>query len=148
MTKKEFLNDIKESLEQEVSSTVLQENLKYYNDYIEDEVRKGRSEQEVISELGDPWALAKTIIDMQESQGYTYGEYQETENTYQESQTQKAKVFRIDSMWKKILLYLVIGFVLFTIVSVVSGIVSILAPIALPVLAVIFVIQFLKNFKR
>jgi hypothetical protein len=49
----------------------LQENLKYYNDYIEGEVKKGRSEQEVINELGDPWALAKTIIDMQESQGYT-----------------------------------------------------------------------------
>lgn len=144
MTKKEFLQDIKESLEPEVSSAIVQENIQYYSEYIDGEVRKGRSEEEVINELGDPWALAKTIIDMQESQGNTQqGYYQESDNTSQETTAKKG------SFWKKFLLIAGILFVVFTIFSVVSGIITILAPIAFPVLMVVFAIQIFKNiFKK
>ena len=145
MTRREFLEDIRESLEPEVSSAVLQENMKYYNDYFDEEIRKGRTEDEIISELGDPWALAKTIIDMEESKGNTQGYCNESENTSQESVNQKTKVFKADNLGKRILLFVGLAFMLFVIFSVVSGIVSIVAPVALPVILVLCVIRLFKN---
>ena len=38
-------------------------HIRYYEDYIQSQVRGGRSEQEVLQELGDPHLIAKTLID-------------------------------------------------------------------------------------
>ena len=65
MTKAEFLEKLRIELSSGVTPQVLQENLNYYGQYIDDEIRKGRTESEVLAELGDPWILAKTIVDTQ-----------------------------------------------------------------------------------
>ena len=36
--------------------------LEYYSSYIDDEVRKGKTEEEVLEALGDPRLIAKTIV--------------------------------------------------------------------------------------
>ena len=75
MTRSEFLNKLKEALANDLSGPVIQENVNYYSGYIADEVRKGRSEEEVVAELGDPWAIARTIIESLEIQGNTQEDY-------------------------------------------------------------------------
>ena len=45
--------------------------MNYYNDYITEEVRKGRRESDVSEELGDPWAIAKNIITSEDMKGNT-----------------------------------------------------------------------------
>lgn len=80
MSKSEFLNELEESLRGEVSETVIQENLRYYRDYIDGEVRKGSSESQVIQMLGSGRIIAKTVIeahgngnyDRQENRGQAY----------------------------------------------------------------------------
>ncbi len=69
MTKQEFLEKLRAALGNDLSGAVVSENVNYYKQYITDEVAKGKSEKEVIDELGDPWAIARTIIDAQENQG-------------------------------------------------------------------------------
>ena len=64
MTKREFLDKLKKALANDLSGNVIRDNVDYYNDYITEEVRKGRKESEVIEELGDPWAIAKNITAM------------------------------------------------------------------------------------
>ena len=54
MTKREFLDKLKKALANDLSGNVIRDNVDYYNDYITEEVRKGRKESEVIEELGDP----------------------------------------------------------------------------------------------
>ena len=71
MTKREFLDKLKKALVNDLSGSVIQENVNYYNDYITEEVRKGRRESDVIEELGDPWAIAKNIITSEEMKGNT-----------------------------------------------------------------------------
>ena len=61
MTKYEFLNILKVSLDTELDKNNVDLEIKYYDDYISNEVRKGRSEEDVIAELGDPRLIAKTI---------------------------------------------------------------------------------------
>ena len=63
MNREEFLQGLTEALSGQVSPEVLQENLRYYSDYIYTEVGKGRSESQVMEELGSPRLIARTIID-------------------------------------------------------------------------------------
>ena len=60
-TKEEFLDKLRASLKGNVDETVLYSNLNYYEMYIDNEVKKGKNEKDVLNELGDPTLIAKTI---------------------------------------------------------------------------------------
>ena len=63
MRKTEFLQELREALDGEVSASVIQSNISYYDQYISQEAEKGRREEEVIEVIGSPRLIAKTIID-------------------------------------------------------------------------------------
>lgn len=63
MTRAEFLQGLKTELEGRVPYSVIQENIRYYDSYISDEVNKGEDEAEVIESLGGPNIIARTIVD-------------------------------------------------------------------------------------
>ena len=63
MTKYEFLNDLKAALTGNVSGDIISENMQYYDEYIAGEVRKGKTEEEVLGALRDPRLIARTITD-------------------------------------------------------------------------------------
>ena len=52
MTKREFLEKLRQALNGRMSSGTVADNLQYYEDYINTEIRKGRTEEEVLFELG------------------------------------------------------------------------------------------------
>lgn len=64
MNRDEFLRTLREALSGEIPPNIIEENIRYYDAYIADEVRKGRTEEEVIEELGGARVIAKTIIDV------------------------------------------------------------------------------------
>ena len=139
MTKREFLDKLKKALANDLSGNVIRDNVDYYNDYITEEVRKGRKESEVIEELGDPWAIAKNIITSEEIKGNTGETYDSYEPERQRSQTYEqgydeesghrgVHVFGLDTWWKKLVLLLGIIGVIVLVVAVIGGIISILAP--------------------
>ncbi len=61
MNCEEFLRQFRDALEGKVSESVIQDNVRYYRSYINDQTSGGRSESDVIMTLGDPRLLAKTI---------------------------------------------------------------------------------------
>jgi len=61
MNKKEFLDILRQSLEGEVDNNTIENNIRYYSEYISSYGNK--SEEEVIDDLGDPRLIAKTIIE-------------------------------------------------------------------------------------
>ncbi|MCR4892096.1 MAG: hypothetical protein K5989_07960 [Lachnospiraceae bacterium] len=63
MTRKDFLDGLRRSLSGSISPQFINENLRFYEEYIETECRKGRDITEVLDELGDPSLIARTIID-------------------------------------------------------------------------------------
>ena len=67
MTAEIFLTELREALDGSVSPAFINENIRYYEEYIDTEKRKGRSEEEVMEELGEPRLIAKTIIDTAET---------------------------------------------------------------------------------
>lgn len=150
MTRSEFLNRLKEALANDLSGPVIQENVNYYSGYIADEVRKGRSEEEVVAELGDPWAIARTIIESLEIQGNTqedYG-YEPNRQNYdqrQQSGTGQVHIFGLDTWWKKLLLVLGIVGVFMLVIAVIGGIFSLLAPILVPLILMIIVFRIIGS---
>ena len=150
MTRSEFLNKLKEALANDLSGPVIQENVNYYSGYIADEVRKGRSEEEVVAELGDPWAIARTIIESLEIQGNTqedYG-YEPNRQNYdlrQQSGTGQVHIFGLDTWWKKLLLVLGIVGVFMLVIAVIGGIFSLLAPILVPLILMIIVFRIIGS---
>ena len=63
MTKDEFLTELRSALSGNVSAGVIEDNIRYYEDYIEKEIRKGKDETEVTQELGSPRLIARTVVE-------------------------------------------------------------------------------------
>ena len=63
MTKETFLSQLGSALSGNMDSGKVNENLRYYSEYISGEVQGGKTEEEVLQMLGDPWILARTLID-------------------------------------------------------------------------------------
>lgn len=149
MTRAEFLSQLRDSLQGNVSERIVQDNVNYYNQYITDEIRNGKREEEILQMLGDPWALAKTVIDANDGTD-TETVYESSGQSYQSAQNEERSdynsgmhILGIDTWWKKLLLILAIVMVVVLIVSIVSGIVSFLAPVLVPLLIVWIVIRFI-----
>ena len=49
MTRTEFLVKLRKALSGNISSAQVQENLEYYEQYIDEEIRKGKSEEEILA---------------------------------------------------------------------------------------------------
>lgn len=63
MNKDTFINTLSRALYGKVDDDTRSEHIRYYENYISQEIAKGRSEQEVLNELGDPRLIARTILD-------------------------------------------------------------------------------------
>ncbi|WP_461810010.1 DUF1700 domain-containing protein [Faecalimonas sp.] len=144
MNHNKFLSSLREALEGNMSEQAIKDNIQYYKTYIEDEVKKGRTEKEVIEELGDPWMIAKTLI---ESPGGKQTYERATEDTMDlyEAQERKVHIFGLDVWWKKLLLILSIVGIIFLIGTLVVGIARIILPIVIPFLAIMFLIKFFRD---
>ena len=80
MNRQEFVAALERTLRGAgASEALIRDNINYYSSYFQDEMRKGRSEEEVAKELGDPRLIAKTIIGVLEEDGYSEesGAYEE-----------------------------------------------------------------------
>lgn len=161
MTRNEFLGKLKEALENDLNGRIVQENMEYYNSYITGEVSKGRSEEEVTAELGDPWMIARSIIDMAESAQGGQDGYEQQEEPRRQSSSQRYEqsyqtgnnaphihMLGLDTWWKKLLLVLGIAGVVLIVVAVIGGIVSLLMPIIVPLLFVMLAIRLLGGRRR
>ena len=148
MDKSKFLKELRDVLSNEVSAQAVRENVDYYSQYIDDEIRKGRTEKEVMDELGDPWVIAKTIIDaseMNQGDSYTYDAPKNDYNGGNMQYTQKTTSGGSEKgLMHTLKIILIIGVVFFVVI----GIFRILAPLfslAIPIICVVAVIRYFKN---
>ncbi len=147
MTGYEFVEKLKQALKNDLSEAKVREQASYYRDYIREEVRKGRTEEEVTEELGDPWAIAKNIISAEELQQEGTGGYQAYEPE-QNSRRQRRehesgrRVHAYGVRWWQILL-LVLGMIgiLALVIAVIGGIFTLLAPILVPLVVVLMIVR-------
>ena len=73
MTKQEFLTSLQETLAAEMNGQQVMDQVRYYSAYIDGQIAEGRTEAEVLAELGDARIIARNILDgaEQENSGYS-----------------------------------------------------------------------------
>lgn len=161
MSKYEFLNILQVTLDGEVSQDVIDENLLYYNNYIDDEIRKGKNEIDILQLLGEPRLIAKTIIETssvtKSTRTYTYSN--ETEDNTQDKTSRRGfhasfdehegwdlryGKFKINSWYGKMILIILLIIVL----CVVGQIAVAILPIIFPVVVIFLLVSYFTGNRR
>ncbi|RKJ05924.1 DUF1700 domain-containing protein [bacterium D16-54] len=166
MNREEFLQGLRSALSGEVPPEVVRDNLQYYQEYIRTEMEKGRSEREIMDELGSPRLIARTIIDATPGAGEgAYEEYESAGSGYYGGSYASARNDRMEQAarsqsygqggnfryydlnkwyWKLLGLLVVIGVVML-VLMVIGGILSIVIPLLPVIMVVLFVMWLIKG---
>ena len=129
MTRTEFLDELRETLAGKMTDSEIQSNIAYYNSYINDEMNNGKTEAEVLEELGSPFAIAKTLLMPYEN---------ETKEVPREEK-------QVDDSGKKILTIVIIVAIGILILSMLFGLLAFVIRYAVPISVVALVIYLLKK---
>lgn len=154
MTRQEFLQELRLALQGQLSQTAINENIRYYDNYIMEEVRKGSSEGAVVERLGNPRLIAKTLIDTTDSfgraagNGYYTGSYgQEASGRGGHTDVPKdteSRELRLNSWFGKFLL--IAAAIL--IIVVVANVIAFLLPILVPIIVIFLIYSLFFGSRR
>lgn len=140
MNKTEYIQIMEKALAGNVSAQELQDIVSYYRDYIDMEIRKGKTEQEVLDRLGNPRHLVKSMIAAKEQKNVQ----NEAEKLQEGEPGGNSKSFRIPLLLITVivllLLWLALGFV--------AVLARFLLPILIPAGIVMGVVWLLKHWKK
>ena len=153
MNKQEFLEKLRVSLNGKVPAGIVTENLNFYEDYINTEMRKGKSEEEVFNALGDPRLIARTIVetkgigseqtsDFREGRSYS-GQEQEG---YQEFERMPGAVGNWLAKlpgWIWLILFIVIAVM---ILSAIFHVIAFFAPALIAIAVVLFLVKLFRDW--
>ena len=155
MNKKEFLDILYEQLSGQMPEGNVAAHVQYYRNYIEEEQRKGRSEDDILNELGDPHLIARTLLDTDStasgnpqtaerySDPYTERSYEYDINDNSGSKKVKSRSFHIDlSTWYGKLAVILIAAI---VIVLLCTVLSVLIPVMVVFGIVCFVISKLRS---
>jgi len=145
MNRYEFLTQLEEQLRGFVSNQEVRDSVQYYQSYIEEEIRKGRTEEEVLDDLGSANSIAKAIIEARGHEADTDTIYEESGNIPHDDSTRSSvKVFRTDG-WRgtAILIGIIVVIVLMLIFA--FRIIVALLPFMIPFALIMFLIKFVTG---
>ncbi len=159
MKKIEFLEQLQEELSEQVSTAELREQINYYSQYIDDEVARGAGEEEVLADLGDPWAIAHNILDdIERREGKEATRQEQAERDAEKDWQQAARDAEKDREYAQqqrtggagsyLLVLLVAILIIVVIISVVLAVLGLLArffPLLFVIVIVGWVIHKLRN---
>lgn len=146
MTKQEFLDGLRRSLSAGLEPEQINEHIRYYSDYIDSQIRTGISEVEVMSSLGEPRLIAKTLLGMEDMENVTE-EYVEEEN----APDNKYRYFNINGKTIRIpgwLFTILVCVVSFFVLTIVFSLMTRLLPFFFMVIFAVTLVRFLKNLFR
>ena len=156
MSKQEFLDKLRAALNNSLAPSIVAD--------IGSEMKRGKSEQQVLASLGDPRLIARTIVEANSADedggaagpgsyedygnrydssygntGYGYGGYQEARNG---NFGEVSKHYRIPGwVWA-----LVVILVLVVVIGAVMSVLSFLAPILVPIVLVLFLVKLFRDW--
>ncbi|MGN0168877.1 MAG: DUF1700 domain-containing protein [Acetatifactor sp.] len=153
MNKQEFLEKLRLSLNGKVPAGVVTENINYYEDYINTEIRKGKSEEEVLVSLGDPRLIARTIVetrggraeqasDFRESGDYSGQEREGYQDFGHVDESRHGWVAKIPG-WVWLVLFIIVAVI---ILSAVFHVIAFFAPALIVIAVVMFLVKLFRDW--
>ena len=147
MTKQEFLEGLRRHLSGSMEYRQVNEHLRYYTEYIDSQIRQGKSEEQVMQELGDPRLIAKTLTGMEgtdtvrEEYREEYIEDDGKVNSNDHYIHFNGKTLRIPGWLFSVLVFLV----LFCVLTVVFTLISWLLPYMMVIFAGVMLYRFIRS---
>ena len=155
MDRGEFLSNLRESLEGYIPMDEVEKNISFYRNYFDE---SGKTDAEVIAELGDPRLIARTIIDAYKaSKGpmadhYTQQARSEYSREYSESHGDSMSQNndrRSGVAWyEKALAWIIIIFVLAVVLMLAAKVVGLFVGYVLPVILLVILIKIIADHFR
>lgn len=147
MSKDEFINELREALTGEMDATDVEKNIRFYYEYIDSEVKKGKLEEEVLRNLGDPRLIAKTLLETYHMQkGTFFNKENRYDTNYEDSFSEKTNnnmsIKGKIKIYGRVAIILIIFILIFLLASV--ALVQ-LIKIAIPIIAVVLIFNILKK---
>ena len=147
MNRQDFIKNFRMALSGQVPAYVIEENVRYYEEYIDVQVRQGKTEKEVLDSLGDPRLLAKTVITMHKTSGSSQSE---SGQTYESVERQEVKgsgfwngFMRLPSWLRSILTVIIMVGIFF----VIAKIIGLLLPVVLFVVIIVYLLRMFRGGK-
>lgn len=152
MNKTEFIEKLQHALAGGLNSSQVAENVRYYQEYIDTEMRKGRREDEVMSQLGDPRLLAKSIIEANKRAGTSYGSNRQYDEEVADD-TREWKREDDKSTGRRIVLpgwlvMLIVTVIVLLVIGVVTYTLFYFAPVIIGVLVVVLIVKAFQGRSR
>lgn len=156
MNKEEFLAELRSALEGKMSAADIESQIDYYRAYIEGEIMGGRSEQEVLEELGPARLIAKTLTAglkdakggaaYEERSGASY-ESSSSDEPYDENAPENQKGYKVRKVISVIIIAIIIILLLFLFGGLFRGIIRLVIRF-LPIIVIIAVISWITRGAR
>lgn len=168
MDKREFLDTLGRALRGELPASEVESNIRYYEDYFANEIRSGKSEEEITGQLGDPRLIARTIMESYKLSkgplGTSYGrsdtfsydedvDYRNGERTEREEQNQRGWQMHFGSTGKlpwyyKVFTVLVVILVIAVLIAIGSLALSLFINVIIPIILVVILINLIIRLVR
>ena len=150
MNKAQFLELLSQKLSEDLSRADVIGHVNYYETYINEEIGKGRSEEEVMMELGDPYMIARTILDTSSGSAYedvVYEDAVSVDTEQGQNEKPKAKSFVMGN-WGCLLTILILILLGISLISVIGSVVISLWPVFLPTVCVALILVVIRKLRR
>lgn len=138
MTKQEFLEELRKALSSRVSSATVNENVSYYEEYIATQIRMGRTEEEVLDELGDPRLLARSVAEAKERADQA----EERKEAVRETRSGILRNLSIQPVW---VLLLIVLLVVIALIAVAFSLFRVFWPLILAAVVLSLVLRLFKK---
>ncbi|MDO5539760.1 MAG: DUF1700 domain-containing protein [Eubacteriales bacterium] len=155
MTKREFLNTLRSQLQGELSAAQIDGHIHYYEEYINEEMASGKTEKEVMEELGSPVLIAKTLLSTSDASVqqdsdtyYDNSQYDNSQKDYHENDRyfgHKIHTWNISPFVAKWVIPIVLVLILVLVLSLLGTVAMIVARFFVPILLVVLVIAIFKS---
>lgn len=133
MNKYEFIRSLRKALTGKVDGRELEDTIRYYEDYIDGEIKKGKTESQILQELGDPRLLAKNIVSVNGSTGGFYEEEDYRKKVWQEEDYAGTSKWRVPGWLIAVLILLAVVVILGIAFSVIWSMLPLIIPVCLAI---------------
>ncbi len=160
MDREEFLDGLARALRTVgMPEREIQDNVNYYESYFRQQMAAGRTQAEILEELGDPRLLARTIAGVREEDSYSQmyedeagssdhgtGSYADGQNRYmrsgqEDSWNGRYHKFQINSGLGCLLIAIVVFLIFSIIFTIIRGLFFLAAPVLVPLLLIVLAVR-------
>lgn len=153
MSRYDFIEKLRAALSGKATQSTINESVRYYEEYFDTELRKGKSEEEVLRQLGDPRLLAKSIIEANKQVSRTSSGaegYSDTVDFETENGRRSAHMYGDGGEYKiqKWVLILIAVLVVLFIISLVGTVLRFVLRIVIPVVLILAAVKIIAVLFR